>query len=305
MFYTITGNNAYKINEYLREKVDAFTKLYGELAIEKIDASEQEADDIVQAMRNLPFLAKKKMIIVRNASKNQTMLEDVESLRNEVPEQNDVFLVDQLFDKRKKYYKQLQNSTEFTEFKTDTEQSLVAWVIAEVSERGGTIARSHAQLLISRVGDDQMRLQHELEKLLLYKSNINETTIQFLSDETLQSSIFSLLDAAFSGKQKVALEIFHEQRLARVEPSYIIAMLTWQLQAIALAVYADPKTESTLIKAGQSPYTAKKALRLARTIDRSSLKRLVSELSQLDVNIKSGTVDADAALELYLLQIAD
>ena len=112
-----------------------------------------------------------------------------------------------------------------------------------------------------------------------------------------------MLDTAFSGNPKRAIELYRQQRQMRVEPQYIVAMLTWQLQNLALAVFASPQSESALVAAGQSPYAARKSLSLARTTSRVAVKRYVAELAELDVNIKT-SAEADSALELYLLRLA-
>jgi DNA polymerase III delta subunit len=115
-----------------------------------------------------------------------------------------------------------------------------------------------------------------------------------------------MLDAAFSGDRQRTLELYREQRQQRVEPHYIIAMLTWQLTALAQAVFADlsagGRTEAALVAAGMSPFTARKSLALAKHISGADVRRMVNNLATLDSQIKT-SVEPDAALELYLLRL--
>jgi DNA polymerase III delta subunit len=131
---------------------------------------------------------------------------------------------------------------------------------------------------------------------------IMRTDIDKLTDQSVQSTIFSLLDAAFAGDSKKAISMYREQRSMRIEPQYIIAMLTWQLTALAQAVFAQPQTESTIVAAGQSPYSARKSLTLAKKISKAQAKKMIKDLSELDLQTKTN-VDADAGLELYLLEL--
>ncbi len=70
----------------------------------------------------------------------------------------------------------------------------------------------------------------------------------------------------------------------------------------ALAVFAEPQSEATLVNAGQTPYLARKSLALSKRVSKADLRNFVSELNDLDMQIKTNT-DGDAALELYLLSL--
>ena len=78
-------------------------------------------------------------------------------------------------------------------------------------------------------------LANELEKLLTYQPKITRDNIELLTEKTPQSKVFDLLDAAFSGNKKRALELYADQRAQKVEPQAIMAMMAWQLKLLALA----------------------------------------------------------------------
>ncbi|HMT55919.1 MAG TPA: hypothetical protein PKD20_03510 [Candidatus Saccharibacteria bacterium] len=164
------------------------------------------------------------------------------------------------------------------------------------------MSRADANYLVERVGSNQDLLAREIEKLVLFEANVDRTTIETLTDRTLQSTVFELLDAAFAGNHKRAISLYREQRASRIEPQYIIAMIVWQLHALALAVYAPNQQESTLVGAGLSPYTARKAAGLARSISKQAIKKMIVDLTELDEQIKT-SADADAGVELYLLNL--
>ncbi|MCP3704289.1 MAG: hypothetical protein GY954_15345 [Alteromonas sp.] len=136
----------------------------------------------------------------------------------------------------------------------------------------------------------------------LRTDKINRDIIDELTEPNPQSTIFEMLDAAFSGKKGRALQLYREQRKKRIEPQYVIAMLSWQLHNLALAAFADPATEQTLVTAGQSPFAARKSLNLARKISRADIRRYIQDLAGVDVQIKT-SAEPDAALELYLMNI--
>lgn len=302
MIRTLTGKNSFALQAALDKLVDGVMTEAGEFGIERFDASEAVADTLLQAVQSLPFLASKKLVIITNIQANGALMERLGELVERTAENVDVALVEPALDKRKATYKTLQKLTELTEFTEPKPQDLPAWAVDYAKEQGAVLSRSDASFLVERVGANQQLLAREIEKLSLYAQEIDKRTIELLTDQSVQSTIFSLLDAAFAGNSKKAVKLYREQRRARVEPQYIIAMLTWQLQALAAAVFAEPQTEATLVAGGQSPFTARKSLALARRVSKPAVRKMIVSLSELDAQIKT-SADPDAGLELYLLSL--
>ncbi len=303
MIYTFTGKNTHLLSEELQRITAAFLKEHGDMALERIDASELAADEIISRVCNLPFLAERKLVIVRSAEQNQPLLESIETLTERVPDSVDVYLVGQ-FDKRKSSFKDLKKLTQLKEFSDVNERDLPAWIVAYTKEQGGSISQSDARYLMERVGAKQQLLAREIEKLLIVDAAIARSSIQTLTEDSVEESIFALLDEVFSGKSSAALKRYRQQRSQQIDPHYIIAMLTWQLQQLALAVFAPDSDKQTLVQAGMSSYAAGKMQRLANSTTKADVRRYITLLSDVDMQIKnSAGVDADAALETYILEI--
>lgn len=302
MIRTITGKNAYKLRAYVHQQVDSYMQSVGELGIERIDASESTVDAILQAAQSLPFLVERKLVVVTNVGQNTPLLERIDELVERNAEQVEVLLIDPSFDKRKASYKTLQKKTEVHDFAEANARDLPAWVVEYCTEQGGAISRADANYLVERVGSNQDLIAREIEKLVLFEPKVDRAAIDILTDRTLQSTVFELLDAAFAGNSERALKLYREQRASRVEPQYIIAMIVWQLHGLALAVHAPDHQEGTLVHAGLSPYTARKAIGLARQTTKLTVRRMIRDLTELDRNIKT-SADADAGLELFLLNL--
>jgi len=121
-----------------------------------------------------------------------------------------------------------------------------------------------------------------------------------------QSTIFELLDAAFAGKMAYAMELYREQRALKVEPQAIIAMLAWQLHILAVIASGAPRTADDIARQAKiNPYVVRKSQGLARGLGVERLKRMVHDLLALDQTLKSASIDADEALQLYLLKLAN
>lgn len=302
MVRTFTGKNSFALQASLKAIIDDYLSRSGDFAVERVDASETDVNSILQAVQSLPFLSLEKLVVISNIQSNTSLMDRLEELIDRTAEEVEVVLVDPSLDKRKTSYKILQKQTDLRDFADPKSQELPDWIMQLAKEKGATISRSDASYLVERVGANQQFLANEVEKLATYNSEINRKSIEALTDQSLQSTVFSLIDSAFAHNPKKALDIYREQRSARVDPHYIIAMLTWQLQALAQAVFAVEKTESSLVSLGQSPYTARKSLSLAQKITKTEMKKMVVDLSELDARIKTNA-DPDSALELYLLSL--
>lgn len=279
---------------------------HGDLALERLDGSEAEPERLQEALTSLPFLAARKLVIIRDGAGNKAFAEQAPELLKAVPETTDVVLVEPKLDKRSSYYKYLKAHTDFLECKQLDAGGLASRLVAAAKEQGGSLSSSDARYLIDRVGSDQQLLMSELEKLVLYDPDVSRHSIDLLTEPAPQSTIFQLLDAAFAGNRKHALALYREQRALKVEPQQIVAMLGWQLHVLALLKTAGDRTPDEVAKAAKvSPYTVKKSVTIARRLTRARLTGLIDRLVSIDQGSKRGKLDLDEALQNYILLLAE
>lgn len=304
MITTLTGPNNFLLLEELHRLEGQFLNTYGDMALEKIDGEEANFERIAEAVQSLPFLANKKMVILRSPSANKKFIEQAAALLGEVPQNTELVIVEPKLDKRLSYYKVLKNKTEFREFAGLDAYSLAKWLVARAKEQGGNIGGPDAQYLVERVGTNQDMLARELDKLLIYNNEVTRSNIDLLTQATPQSTIFELLDAAFAKDAKKVLELYREQRELKVEPQQIIAMLAWQLHVLAIVKTAGNKSAETIAKEAKiNPFVVGKTQNIAKRITLADAKRLISDALKLDIRLKSEGIDADDAIMHYLLTI--
>jgi len=305
MVTTLTGENVFGLKGELDLLVSKFLGEYGELALERVDGEEVEFNRISEALTSLPFLASKKMVVISRGSANKRFAEQIEEILNNLPETTDVILVEQKLDKRSGYYKYLKKATDFREYNQLDLNGLSRWLVGEAKAKGGNLIQRDAQYLAERVGLNQQLLSNELEKLLLYDTNVTRENIDLLSEATPQSTVFQLLEVAFAGNAKRALSIYEELRAQRVEPPQIVAMLAWQLHVLALIKTAGDRTAASIsAEAKISPYVVQKSQRIAQNLSYLNLKSLILNLLEIDVRSKREALDVDDALQNYLLSLA-
>ncbi len=68
MIVTLTGDNHFLIQSELNQVVKSFVSKYGDMALEKYDGEESEYDQMREALESMPFLAPRKLVVLRSPS---------------------------------------------------------------------------------------------------------------------------------------------------------------------------------------------------------------------------------------------
>jgi DNA polymerase III subunit delta len=302
MIQVLTGDNAFGLQSELNRQIQAFVATYTDMGLERLDGEEVPFNRIREALESLPFLAPKKLVVLKTPSANKEFLEKAPDILTEVPEMIDVLIVEPKPDKRTSYYKFLKKNSDIKEFSQLDEGGLARWLVERAKEQGGTLSTGDARYLVQRVGLNQQLVSSELAKLLTYDPHVTKQTINLLTDLTPQSTIFELLDAALAGRTQQAMHLYQEQRAMKVEPQQIIAMLAWQLLVLALVSVAGQRDVATIAKeAHLNPFVVRKSQGLAQRMRLTDIKKLIQDTYTLDLRLKSEPIDADEALQ-HLIQ---
>lgn len=335
MIQILTGTNTYALRAALHDAIAAFIAEQGgagafdeSMATERLDGEEAPFERMQEALQSLPFLVVKKLVILQSPGSNKQFTEKAGDLLKELPDSTDLIIVEPKLDKRLAYYKLLKKQEGFNEFTELDEHGLARWLVQESKAKGVKLTQDNAAYIVERVGGNQQYLANELEKLALHclpdasvklakmqpekrtgvpAAEITRQAITKLTVATPQSTIFQLLEAAFAGKTRRAVELYGEQRALKVEPQQIIAMLSWQLHILALVKAAgSERTPDTIARdAKLSPYVVKKTAAIARGLTIARTRQLIADLVVIDERLKLESLNADDMLLEYLISLAN
>ncbi len=301
---TLSGENSFAIKNALKEQVNSMVKNHSELAVEQIDCAEVELDRLGPAFNNLNLLSTEKLLILRQPSQNPAIAAALPDLIDNKPDTTQVLIVEPNIDKRSSLYKYLKYSTDFKQMNDLDKSGLVDWLIDFSVSHQAKISRLDAEYLVSRVGQNQERLANEIEKLAAFSPVIDRSTINQLTEVSLSSSIFELIEAAFSGNKSQALKLYEEQRQMQVEPNQIIAMIAWQLHIFLLIKVAPAKRPDDLAReAAIKPYVINKSWATAKRLAYPKLYGMVDQLLQIDILSKTKSINLDDHLCHFILSI--
>lgn len=305
MVRVLSGPNSFALKQALKRLKTEFIKEHGDLALETIDGEEADFGQVISAVESVSLLAPKKLVIVYSLSTTKEASERIEELIKAADQDNELIIVEPKVDRRSTYYKYLKKNTEFEEFSEPDDRQLSAWSVEYAKGLGAKLSFADANYLVQRVGVNQEIVSNELKKLADYDNNISRETIDILTESNPQTTIFNLIDAAFSGDFKTALQIYDEQRTQGDEPLKIFGMIIWQIHLIALAASAEGKSDSEVMQAsGLKPFTLNKSRSIARKMGSIRIKEMLAKLVEVDRQMKSSLVDADDALKSLLVSLA-
>ena len=144
MLITLTGENSFRLRQALDDLVQPFLEKHGDLAYERIDGQEAEFPAIREALTSLPFLAARKLIVLRDPGANKQFAEEFETLIAEIPETTDAIIIESKPDKRSTYYKQLKRLSDLQEFKEVEAGGLAGWLVDQAKQRQASISSGDA-----------------------------------------------------------------------------------------------------------------------------------------------------------------
>jgi len=171
------------------------------------------------------------------------------------------------------------------------------------------ISNNTINLLIDRVGKNLAILSQEVDKIITYKNddiNITDNDIINITNKSFEIDIFALIESIINKAKEKALNIYYEMLKYNEEPIKIIVMLANQFRIIyqSKEMYKKGYTESDIASTlGIHPYRIKLALNKAKEYNSKDLLTYIKKLSELDIGIKTGNINKEIGLELFIINL--
>jgi DNA polymerase III subunit delta len=305
MITLLTGDNMYEIEAKLADIRLDFGDSEGDFSTKTIQLDEvDEPASVISESQNTSLFTTRKLLVLRHPTYSKSEDKMMHDLIAGWPAESQLVIVAPKH-KKSGWHKYLGPEAKIIECKNLPPRALQDWVITEAQQFGGQIDRPIALRLIEMVGADQLLLSAEIRKLVDHRSKVEPEDLRLLIDPTPQSSIFSMLEAAFKGRYQKALELYDDQRAQRIEPLQILALLSWQLDIIvAIKLYGTLSDFDLAAQTGLSSFSINRARPVANRLDKATVKKLVRRLLEIDVQLKSSRLDPDDVLKQFILELA-
>lgn len=301
MITTVCGTNFFAV----RQKIEELRKQYSHLDFSIIDAGELKTADIIQHLNGISLFSEHKFTVLRGLNSNTKAQENLEKIVGALDEQSVLIIQEEELDKRTKYYKVLKKLTQFNEFGELNEQEAQKFAQTYAKERGANIGNSEAAFLIQRVGLSQGTLANEIDKLALYDPHITKKSIEELTDQSFQETVFQLTDAIINGNTKKTIELYRGLRAARLHPLEVMGTLSWQLHVLVqIKAHQSVGSPEAIAEATKlHPFVVQKNYKLVRQLTTEQLRSMVDDSLETDFHLKTTQIDPDDLLETLLLKL--
>lgn len=305
--YLIEGSDYISINNKISEIIKKND--FSDASISKYDLSEGLLDDALEDLNTYGLFSDKKIVIINNFDKMDPLLNNIEELLKYVENSsslNLLFVVSDKYDDRKKIIKDLKKKMEFIKISTDSVEFTKSCL------EGYKIENGVINLLVNNTLGDVTRLYNECNKLKTYKINdkyISKDDVEELSFKKLGDSTeitFQFSRALAEKDKKSALILYQELLNYKIEPLSIIGLLASQFRIMYQVKSLEEKkmrNDEIASSLKEKPYRITKTRELTRYYSKKEILDLMIKLEDIDLKIKTTSVDANTLVQLFILNI--
>jgi DNA polymerase III subunit delta len=271
---------------------------------------EAGASRIAQAARTLPMMAKRRLILVRDA--DEMKADELAGLMTYVsdpaPETCLVFVGEKV-DQRMKFFSAFKKHGVLVKLDPLYERQLPDFVRGEARARGVTIAPDALAMIVAEIGAELGQLADAVERLAMFageRKQITADDVDQVVATTRQRSVFELANAVGAGDRAQALAMLSSMLGARESGVRIVAMLARHLRQLWITSELLERTRDKFEIAsalGIPPFFADDIIRQARTLDGERAKRMHAALFEADKKLKSSRLEDARLLEALILDL--
>ena len=300
MITVLTGDNSFGIDNSLRRISDDFDGV-----AEKVDGTELELKNLPDLLMGMTLFTQKRLVIIKDLSANKNVWNDFASWLVRVSDDVHLVLIEPKLDKRTKTYKELLKVSKVVESKLFSERDVnevEKWVVNESLAIGFALGSKSAQALVARVGVDQWRLYHALEKLAVVEV-VSPAIINELIDPSPSESVFNLFDAAMK-KDSTTVSRMIQVLSLKEDPYRLFGLMSGQAFQL-LALFVGDKRESEVAKdLGVHPYALSKLSQYIRSLEQKKMKRIMDVFLEADEGLKTSSSEPWLLVERALMKIS-
>jgi DNA polymerase-3 subunit delta len=322
-FYVFHGGDELACAEAVAElRRRLGTSETAELNTAVLDGATVDVGELKHACETVPFLADKRLVIVKGllTRLSRRSSEDASSARSEylaalaeyLPQVPDttrlVFVENQALPARNPVLKLAEKHERGYVLRSDPPEPrrLGGWVKKRVAKYGGSIEGRAADRLAALVGAELRVLDREVDKLVTYAGPGREITaadVEAVVPYAQDALIFDLVDALGERESSTAARVLHGLLDGGEHPLRILGMIVRQFRLLIQVKElkssgAGPQEVARELKL--HPYPAGKLCRQATRFTPEQLARVHRRLLSMDVQIKTGRIDDEAALDVLV-----
>ena len=306
--YLLFGEEAYLKHQYKRKLKQALVASDDTMNFSSFEGKDTNPKAIIDLAETLPFFADRRLILIENSGFFKNSCEELAEYMPQIPETTHFIFVEDEIDKRSKLYKAVKNAGKIVEFTSQTEELLTRWVLTRIKKEGKNITGSVMQLFLNKVGNDMGNIDRELEKLLCYcmeKEVIEAADVEAVTTEQTTNKVFDMVNAIAEHNQRKALDLYYDLLTLKEPPMRIMYLISRQFQILLNIKDMSGKgfDNAAMAKnAGIPPFAVRRNLSQAKGFTMQQLKQAIRDGVDYEEAVKTGRMNDQMAVELFLMK---
>jgi len=311
MIFFLYGEDSYRSKKKLQEIIEGYRNVHKSgMSLIYFDAKEKGFADFLNSFRSASIFDDKKMTILKNSFLDikfqESFLENIDKLEKA----EDIIVIYEAakVDQRTKLFKALQKRAKCQEFDFLSGAALKKWAVQEFEKRGGKILPQALDYFLNYIGGDLWQVENEIKKLCDFKNGkeITKDDIELQVRSKTENDIFKTIEALSAKDKKQALILLKKHLDSGDNVLYILSMVAYQFKnLLILRDLIDKKVSYGLVakRSGLHPFVVQKTIGMANRFSMEQLRQLYQKIFETDFDIKTGRVDPEIALEIFIAKI--
>ena len=310
MIIFLYGKDTFRSSQKLNEIIEHYKKIHKSgLNLKSVDLSEADFQEFKNDARTISMFQEKKLIVLRNTSQNKIFQEAfLENKKNYISSDDIFVFIEEEIPGNNKFFNFLKRNARAQEFRILQGVQLKNWVKKEFNKYGAKTDNDSLDKLIESVGNNLWRMENEIKKLVSFKKNgfVKIKDVENLISPKIETDIFETIEAISSRNKKVALELLHRHIENGDSPLYLLSMINFQFRNLLIIkdLVEKGRPYYTFQKITQlHPFVIRKSYDQARKFSLQELKKIYQKIFEVDFDIKTGKLDTQVALDLFIANI--
>lgn len=296
----------------------------------RLDGRSASDEDLRTAATSIPFLAERRLVVLTNVKarmSNAAASKRFIALLDMLPPTTALVLLqedEQRWDRgaREMVWSELPETHVLMQwvqaagkraavkvFALPRAQEMPGWIIKRAREGGGSFTPQAAQALANLVGSDTQVASQEIDKLLLYVDRaraVEEEDVAECTTDITTINVFDMIDALAGGETSTALRLL-SGLLEEKEPIMLFGAIVSHFRGLVLAREALAEGGGTAEVMKRLPRRPQKVIEKmcaqAARFSQPGLDDIYRRLARMDLEMKSGVVAPDLALQLFVAEL--
>ncbi len=286
MLLVVAGDHGFLRDQKIHDLSREF-----KLPIQRLAIDNLTADQFRLELSKQDLFAEKRLIVIKNLSKNADLRQVGLDLFEQLQADQDLVLIDEEeeIDMRTKFAKTVNQAGVLSQFKLPKDYDEVAakdFIITQAEKLKLELSSKQAGLIWQRVGADPWQQVAAVKKLACLGQAVTDQQIETYIDQKPEAVAFKIFDHLWSGDLLILeRDLTALRQSGEVAPRFL-GLITSQAVNLA-AVKAANSLSQAQAELGLHPFAVKQLWQRAQQVNWRQVKLLINSLTAIDQQTKS------------------